>query len=251
MTPTIQQKLLELEQTENIKILYACESGSRAWGFASPDSDYDVRFFFVRPLDYYLGITNMPDFLDLPLNDELDLRGWDIRKVLKLFLKSNASPYEWLQSPVVYREETVFAEELRALMPGYFSTRATANHYVSLAFNAFTNDLQSDDINLKRCFYALRSALACLWIVDRQTVPPMEFAKLRVMITDAAVQQAIEPLLEQKWQANEKATVKSVPVLQQWLAETLSYCKEQIPGLPSSKREPGELNLLFKKHIQQ
>lgn len=68
MTETIKQKLLELEQTENIKILYACESGSRAWGFASPDSDFDVRFIYVRPLDYYLSITNAPDFLDLPLH---------------------------------------------------------------------------------------------------------------------------------------------------------------------------------------
>ncbi|MEO3406379.1 nucleotidyltransferase domain-containing protein [Mucilaginibacter sp. CAU 1740] len=251
MNQTIQQKLLGLEQAENIKILYACESGSRAWGFASPDSDYDVRFFYVRPLDHYLSITNMPDFLDFPLNDELDLRGWDIQKALKLFLKSNSSPYEWLQSPVVYMEATGFANELRALMPGYFSPKAMANHYASLAFNALTDDLQGDEMNLKRLFYALRSALACLWIVDRQSVPPMEFAKLRVIITDDAVQQAIEPLLEQKRNAVEKAAVKSVPVLKQWLTETLSYCKARIAELPSEKKQTDKLNALFRKYVHR
>lgn len=251
MNQAIQQKLLELEQTENIKILYACESGSRAWGFASPDSDYDVRFFYVRPLDYYLSITNMPDFLDLPLNDELDLRGWDLQKALKLFLKSNSSPYEWLQSPVVYKQDIGFANELRELMPGYFSLRAGANHHASLAFNALTDDLQDAEVNLKRYFYALRSALACLWIVDRQTVPPMEFTKLRVMISNDAVQHAIEPLLERKRRAVEKAMAKSVPVLQQWLTETLSYCKARIADLPSEKKQTDELNALFRKYVQR
>jgi predicted nucleotidyltransferase len=250
MNSTILQKLLELEQTENIKILYACESGSRAWGFASPDSDYDVRFFYVRPLNYYLSITNQPDFIDLPLNDELDLRGWDLRKALKLFLKSNVSPYEWLQSPVVYKQDTSFTDELQLLMPEYFSPRAGANHYASLAFNALTNDLQGTEVNLKRYFYALRSALACLWIVDRQSVPPMEFAKLRAMISDATVQQAIEPLLNQKRAANEKTMASAVPVLQQWLAETLSYCKAQISSLPSEKKQTDELNALFRKYVQ-
>jgi len=105
MTETILQKLLELEQAENIKILYACESGSRAWGFASPDSDFDVRFIYARKVNDYLTITDLPDNVGLPVNEVLDIDGWDLKKALRLFLKSNSTLYEWLQSPIVYKEK--------------------------------------------------------------------------------------------------------------------------------------------------
>jgi predicted nucleotidyltransferase len=249
MKQTIQQKLLELEQTENIKILYACESGSRAWGFASPDSDFDVRFIYARPVAYYLGITDNPDFIDLPINEVLDIRGWDIRKALKLFLKSNISLFEWVQSPIVYREDSDFAAEIRSIMQEYFSLRASANHYSSLVFNTLHDDLQANEVKLKRYFYALRSTLACLWIVDRRTVPPMEFSKLRDLINDKYFQDTVDGLLVQKQSADEKTLIKPVPMLQAWLQDTLTYCKEQISLAPSEKKQPDELNQLFRKYI--
>jgi predicted nucleotidyltransferase len=250
MKQTIQQKLLELEQTEDIKILYACESGSRAWGFASPDSDFDVRFIYARPVNYYLGITERPDFIDLPINDVLDIRGWDIRKALKLFLKSNISLFEWVQSPIVYREDSDFATEITGIMPEYFSLRAAANHYSSLVFNTLRDDLQQgSEVKLKRYFYALRSTLACLWIVDRRTVPPMEFSKLRDLINDRHFQNTVDSLLVQKQTADEKTLVKPVPLLQAWLQDTFTYCKGRIALLPSEKKQPDELNQLFRKYI--
>lgn len=249
MTETIQQKLLELEQTENIKILYACESGSRAWGFASPDSDFDVRFIYARPVNYYLGITDMPDFIDLPINNVLDIRGWDIRKALKLFLKSNISLFEWVQSPIIYSEDSDFATEIRSIMPDYFSLRASANHYSSLAFNTLRDDLQGSEVKLKRYFYALRSTMACLWIVDRKTVPPMEFSKLRTLINDKHFQDTIDDLLVQKQTADEKTLIQRVPILQTWLQDTLAYCQQQVLLLPSEKKQPDELNQLFRKYI--
>jgi predicted nucleotidyltransferase len=250
MTETILQKLLELEQTENIKILYACESGSRAWGFASPDSDFDVRFIYARPIHDYLGITELPDIVGLPVNEVLDIGGWDIKKALKLFLKSNSTLYEWLQSPIVYQEGSAFADDLRKLMSQYFSLRSGANHYLSMAHNTLRDDLQTKQVKLKRYFYALRPALACQWIVERETVPPMEFEKLRVVITDNDVQDAIDELLERKKFANEKALITPVPVLNQWLSDTLDRCKERIPMLTSEKKYPDELNNIFRKHIQ-
>ncbi|WP_413667116.1 DNA polymerase beta superfamily protein [Mucilaginibacter sp. Mucisp86] len=249
MTETIQQKLLELEQTENIKILYACESGSRAWGFASPDSDFDVRFIYARPLDYYLGITDRPDFIDLPINDVLDIRGWDIRKALKLFLKSNISLFEWIQSPIVYREDNDFAAEIRNIMPEYFSPRVSANHYSSLVFNTLRDDLLGSEVKLKRYFYALRSTLACLWIVDLKTVPPMEFSKLRRLVTDLSFQDTVDDLLVQKQTADEKKLISPLPLIQTWLQDTLTYCKERIALFPSERKQPDELNQLFRKHI--
>jgi len=250
MKQTIQQKLFELEQTKNIKILYACESGSRAWGFASPDSDFDVRFIYARPINYYLGITESPDFIDLPINDILDIRGWDIRKALKLFLKSNISLFEWVQSPIIYREDSDFATEIRSIMPEYFSLRASANHYSSLVFNTLCDDLQGSEVKLKRYFYAIRSILACLWIIERRTVPPMEFSKLWDLVNDKYFQDIIDGLLVQKQTADEKTLIKPVPLLQEWLQDTLTYCKERIPLLPSERRQPDELNQLFRKYIQ-
>jgi len=250
MTETILQKLLELEQNGNIKILYACESGSRAWGFASPDSDFDVRFIYARQVNDYLAITDLPDNVGLPVNEVLDIGGWDIKKALKLFLKSNSTLYEWLQSPIVYRGDPAFADDLRKLMPEYFSLRSGANHYLSMAHNTLRDDLQNEQVKLKRYFYALRPALACLWIVEKQSVPPMELEELRVMITDTKVQNVIDELLERKKIADEKAMITPVPPLNQWLSDTLNWCKERIPMLPSEKKQPDELNDIFRKYIQ-
>ena len=249
MNETIQQKLLELEQFHHIRILYACESGSRAWGFASPDSDFDVRFIYSRRTNDYLSISDIADTLSLPVNEVLDISGWDIRKALKLFLKSNAPLYEWLQSPIVYRKETGFAYDLVQLMPTYFLRRAGANHYLSMARNTLMNDLEGDQVKLKRYFYALRPALACLWIVEKRTVPPMEFEELRVLIRDESVRREIDSLLVQKRSADEKTFIEPVSLLNNWVNETLSYCNERIALLDDEKQGIDELNTLFRKYI--
>ncbi|WP_083227878.1 nucleotidyltransferase domain-containing protein [Mucilaginibacter sp. PPCGB 2223] len=250
MKETILQKLTELERLENIKILYACESGSRAWGFASPDSDFDVRFIYTRDVDHYLSIAEMPDVVGLPVNEVLDIGGWDLKKALKLFLKSNGPLYEWLQSPIVYRQDNTFTNELCDLMPAYFSLRSGGNHYLSMANNTLRDDLQGDQVKLKRYFYALRPALACQWIVEKQTVPPMEFDKLRILIRDNSVQKSIDDLLEKKKDADEKAFITPVPLLNEWLTDTLNNCREKMPLLPSEKKEADELNVVFRNYIQ-
>lgn len=249
MKETIQQQLKELEQLHNIQVLYACESGSRAWGFASPDSDFDVRFIYAHPQSHYLSIANSADTLSLPVNEVLDISGWDIRKALQLFLKSNSPLYEWLQSPIIYRQDSDFAAELRNLMAKYFSPKATGNHYLSMAHNTLTQDLQTEQVKLKRYFYALRPALACLWIIENHSVPPMEFAPLRVLIRDETVQQAIDEIMAQKQLALEKAFIARVTVLNNWLTDVLGYCKEQVALLESNKQTIGELDELFRNYI--
>src|SRR5687768_16778833 len=175
MVDVIRERLDVIGRENNINILYACESGSRAWGFASPDSDYDVRFIYARRLNDYLAITDRKDVMEYPVNEVLDIGGWDLRKTLQLFLKSNAPLYEWLQSPVIYINNLLFTNELTSLIPSYFSLRAGCHHYHSMAWNTFENDLQSPKVKLKKYCYALRSAVAGLWIIEKKEVPPMEF----------------------------------------------------------------------------
>lgn len=249
MLDIIKQKLLELETDKNIRILYACESGSRAWGFPSPDSDYDVRFIYVRPVDDYLKINDIRDVVDLPVNEVLDIGGWDIRKALKLFLKSNGALYEWLQSPIVYRDDKGFAEELRLLMPKYFSRRASGNHYLAMSLNTLHNDLKGEQLKLKRYFYAIRSALACKWIIERQTVPPMEFTLLRALVDDLKFQQAVDGLLEIKHVSDEKTLVEPNAVLSDWLTITIDDCKKQIGMVASNHQQTDELDAIFRKYI--
>lgn len=249
MLEIIKAKIAELEEQRNIRVLYACESGSRAWGFPSPDSDYDVRFIYARPTDDYLSIHDIKDVEDLPVNEVLDIGGWDIRKALKLFLKSNGPLYEWLQSPIIYKNDSSFSNELLSLMPNYFSLRSAGNHYLSMALNTVNNDLQGAEVKIKRYFYALRSSLACKWIVEKHEVPPMEFHKLRVLISDQNVQNSLDELMNLKLVSNEKTLIALVPDLDEWLNETLALCKQQVALLPPNLQPAEELNKIFSRYV--
>lgn len=249
MLETIQSKLSDIEEKQQVRILYACESGSRAWGFASPDSDYDVRFIYSRRADDYLSISERRDVIELPVNEVLDIGGWDIRKALQLFLKSNAPLYEWLQSPIVYSAVGGLKDEMLALAPAYFSNRAGCHHYISMAANTFEYELQGSAVRMKKYFYALRPALAGLWIVKNRTVPPMQFGELRTLVEDPHWHAAVDELLKQKQTANEKAVITPIPLLHEWLQETLEYCKQQSAGMPPLKNDTIILDNLFRKYI--
>lgn len=123
MRKIIIEKLQQIEKQENVRILHAVESGSRAWGFESPDSDFDVRFIYVRPRDYYLKLEQTRDVLEFPINDLLDVNGWDLQKALRLLHRSNPSVFEWFKSPIVYRE-TAFSQEFIPLWKTIFPRRA-------------------------------------------------------------------------------------------------------------------------------
>jgi predicted nucleotidyltransferase len=249
MKETIEQQIETIERDYQVRILFACESGSRAWGFASPDSDYDVRFIYSQPLNNYLSIRELKDTIELPVNQELDVNGWDIRKALQLFLKSNGPLFEWLQSPIVYKENSNFSRELRELMPIYFSHRAGCHHYLSMAKNTFENDLQGEQVKLKRYFYALRPLLAGLWIVEKKSVPSMEFGQLRTIIANQDWNESVDFLLERKKAADEKALIDPVAFLQSWIEKTVAYCKEKADALEPVKHDIAELDALFRKYI--
>lgn len=249
MNSVIIDKLLAIEDEHKVKILYACESGSRAWGFASPDSDYDVRFIYARPMNDYLSIRERKDVIELPVNEVLDISGWDLRKALGLFNKSNASLYEWLQSPIIYREQGNVREDLMQLSADFYSGRAGCHHYISMARNTFEFDLQAEKVKMKKYFYALRPLLAALWIIEKRTVPPMEFIYLRKLIEDKQWHTVIDNLLEKKKVADEKELISPIPLLQQWITAMLTYCQERSSEIIAVQHDIAPLDVLFRKYI--
>jgi predicted nucleotidyltransferase len=173
MRELIIERLKELSAERGIKILYACESGSRAWGFPSPDSDYDVRFIYAESLDWHLTLNDKKDTIDIPINDELDIGGWEIKKALNLLRKSNTPILEWIQSPIVYSADQNFLSAIQQLSKDFFSPISCMHHYLSMSRKYMEVCLGEDNIKLKRYFYALRTAMAGKWIRERGTVAPI------------------------------------------------------------------------------
>ena len=244
--------LRQLEARHGIRILYACESGSRAWGFPSPDSDYDVRFIYCHAPAWYLALDEGPDTLNFPVDDELDLAGWELRKALRLLRSSNASLFEWLQSPVVYHEALDFRARLAPLLPVAFNLKAGLHHYLGQLRRGVEEDLTGEQVRLKRLFYALRSALAARWIRERHAVPPMEFAPLRALLP-AALEPEVTALLAAKATANEKTTVPRPAALSEFLREELAAGQAARDTLPVL-RGPGaaaELDALFRELLAE
>src|SRR5580698_6695076 len=106
----IDARLADIARDHGVSIPLAIESGSRAWGFPSPDSDYDCRFVFVRPVNQYLSPWQQRDVIETPLEGDLDVSGWDLAKAIKLLLKGNAVIIEWLTSPIVYDGDARFRD---------------------------------------------------------------------------------------------------------------------------------------------
>jgi uncharacterized protein len=246
---TIAAELQQLEWAQQIKILYACESGSRAWGFASPDSDYDVRFIYLRPLEWYLSIEDRPDTIDLPVNSLLDINGWDLRKALKLFKGSNSAIYEWIQSPIVYQSDRQLTTELLDLAPSYYACRAGIYHYLNMTIGCDREYLQSDIIKLKKYFYALRPILAAKWIVTYQTFPPMVFSKLLELINHRQdIRTEIDRLLTIKATADESATIAASPILNEFIRSEIANCEQAVKLIPKRETDSLALDRLFKEY---
>jgi predicted nucleotidyltransferase len=226
MTETpIARRLREIENEENIRILYACESGSRAWGFASPDSDFDIRFIYKRPLNDYLTLKEFKDTLEYPLVDNLDFGGWDIKKFLLHLGKSNGVMFEWLQSPIVYLDNANFRQYYLNLMPKYFSPRPAAKHYLGLAKRTLLDFGDESHVKIKKYFYILRPFFAARWICQKRTVPPMEFQPLfEAANLNDTERLAIVDLQKQKENLEESAKIPRLSDLESYItAEMNSY----------------------------
>lgn len=231
MEGLIKEKLNEIEQRENCRILLAVESGSRAWGFASPDSDYDVRFIYVRPKENYLRLEQVRDVIELPINDELDINGWDVSKALKLLHKSNPTVFEWFSSPIVYKT-TDFAERFKPIMLRYFSSKSGLWHYLHMAEGNYREYLKSDMVKAKKYFYVLRPILACRWILEKGTPPPMLFSELMESQLPDYLEETVRDLLELKVNSPEIKLIPRIDILNDYMDRSITEVKEQIEQLP-------------------
>jgi uncharacterized protein len=250
MIDIINDRLQQLACQEQVSILYACESGSRAWGFPSPDSDYDVRFIYLRPIEWYLSIEDRRDTIDLPVDKVLDLNGWDLRKALKLFKGSNSVIYEWIQSPIVYATDSNLTAELLALANSYYSPRAGIHHYLNMATNCYQESLQSAPVKLKKYFYAIRPILAARWIVEHRTVPPMVLSQLLPIISNRTeILAEIDRLLALKSTATEATTIPISPLLNDFIQTEVEYCDRAVKLIPKHYSEPTELDAFFRNYV--
>jgi predicted nucleotidyltransferase len=234
MRATVLQNLAALEQQNDVKVLFACESGSRGWGFASPDSDYDVRFIYVNRLPWYLTVEPGRDVIEQPISGELDINGWDLRKTLQLLKESNPTLLEWLRSPIVYQQDAEWVSGLRTLAEEGFSPVRGYHHYVSMAKKNLREHLYGEVVRYKKYLYVLRPLLAARWIREGRGVPPMRFAELASQtLTDRAVLDEVNALLEVKMRAGESATsprwVGIHNFIETELAEAMSLTPEKGP----------------------
>lgn len=250
MQQLIVKKLDEIERQENVRILLAVESGSRAWGFASEDSDYDVRFIYVRPRNDYLRLEKFRDVIELPLEGELDINGWDLDKTLRLLRSSNPTLFEWFSSPIVYRE-TPFADDFRSVMFKYFSTRRGLYHYLSMANGNYREYLKGEMVKAKKYFYVLRPILACRWIIDHGTPPPMLFSELVKSELDSAVSKDVVRLLDLKMNSPETKIIPRVESLNKYLENSMEEVQTRIRQMPDDTHHDWEeLNQIFLSQLE-
>lgn len=215
----VRHALAQIEAERNVRVLFACESGSRAWGFASQDSDYDVRFLYVHERDWYLSVEDRRDVVELPIADDLDVSGWELRKALRLLRKSNPPLLEWLKSPLVYQYDPVFAAEFGALATEFYSARRCFVHYLHMAFGNWRDYLRNRElVSLKKYLYVFRPLLACRWI-ERQLGPaPMLFSHLvEGVLEEPEVREALADLVARKQAGLELAMAPPVAALSRFI----------------------------------
>ena len=247
----IQQQIDEIEAVHHVSILYAVESGSRAWGFASPDSDFDVRFLYVRPVRDYLRIRPMRDVIELPLTGELDTSGWDIVKALNLFRSSNPALLEWLRSPIVYRERGGLADRLRDLAETHASARRMSYHYLSMARGQY-KDYVADktSVSLKKYLYALRPIFCLLWIEQSGLPPPTAVTEILAnVVLPNGIGALVQSILERKRAAIELEQAPAISEMDDFILSEIERFERTVPGLPDPTIDAGILDNLLQETL--
>ena len=253
MKEQIAIELNRIQEQHDVQILYAVESGSRAWGFASTDSDWDVRFIYIHRPEWYLSIDEKRDNIEEILPNTIDLAGWELRKTLKLFRKSNPPLFEWLKSPLIYLEQYSTTKKLRELTKDFFNPKTCLYHYLHMAQCNFKNYLRTDIVRVKKYFYVLRPILACMWIEQTNTMAPMEFNDLvRTQISDKRLKNEIEKLLIRKQDGEELDKEPKNQMLNDFLEKKIDYFESQVKLYDKElKPDTERLDNLFRSTLNE
>lgn len=244
----IMERISNAEREHAVKVIYAIESGSRAWGFESPNSDFDVRFIYAHPKDWYVAVDleQKRDVIEYEIVDEIDINGWDVRKALQLFWKSNPAFIEWLHSPIKYVDDCHFAERARALINDVYSPEKGIYHYRSMAKTNYRGYLRESTVPIKKYFYVLRPLLSIQWLEKFGTPAPIEFDKLRALVAPGTeLDVEIAKLLDRKKRSMEKEVAPAIPLLNQFIEDELSRLENFRHTADPSRRGMDELNALF------
>ncbi|MCL1666819.1 nucleotidyltransferase domain-containing protein [Elizabethkingia ursingii] len=247
MKTKIIEKLRETEAKYNIEILLAVESGSRAWGFASPDSDYDIRFIYRHSKDWYLTPWDKDETIEFMTEDDLDGSGWDLRKTFHLLLKSNAALLSWFYSPKVYIENKRFTELFRPLADQCFSPIAVSYHYLSMS-KKYLEACRNDKVKLKSYFYFLRTALSGKWITEKKTTPPVLFSDLLTLV-DSGIRTKIENLMALKATKGETYFHPNDWELFEFMERLVTENEEHSKSLSGGKADKAEMEQVFRKLV--
>jgi len=247
----IKHYLNQVQAEHNIEILLACETGSRAWGFPSPDSDFDVRFIFRHPKDWYLALNEKKDTIECMYeNNEFDLSGWDLKKTLNLLWKSNASLLERLQSPIIYMANPEFLSGMQSLSLNAYSKIATMHHYLNMTKRIFEEINAAEQVKLKKLFYALRTSIACKWIIEKSSPPPIVFQDmLKDLSLPNNLKTKIYQLIELKLTKNESYLHFQETELNEFILDNIRLAEAEANSLPASKGDINELNSFFIKML--
>jgi predicted nucleotidyltransferase len=254
----ILERLSAAESDHGVRVLYACESGSRAWNFASPDSDYDVRFLYVHSPDWYLSfdVERRPDVIEYPIVDDIDCSGWDVRKALYLFTRTNGALLEWLHSPIRYLERGSLAQELRQLAPRAVNITALCYHYSHMARRNAREYLFQSQVRLKKYFYVLRPLLAIRYVESGAGVPPVRFEDLVEAVAPEHLRTSIAALLNLKRATPELGLGDPVPEINSFIEAELdrhgaAFSGQGRPDLLDGSEVRAELNSIFRRAVAQ
>lgn len=241
----ITEILQKVERDYNVQILYACETGSRGWGFPSPDSDYDIRFIYMNEPNWYLSLSEKKDTIEF-MDGDWDLSGWDVRKALRLLSKSNAPMIEKLNSPIVYLEKEGFRKQTLEITKEVYNPIAVFHHYFSLVNNFWDSLKYEREQKLKSLLYVSRSLLSSIWVLKDEGIVPMQLKELMVN-APAEIREKLKGLVEFKLEKSEKYLHSFDEELNGWINETICFLDKEKNNIRVQQVDYEILNDYFKK----
>lgn len=225
MKDRINQICKDLEKQHRIKILFAIESGSRLWRIDSINSDYDVRFVFVRSIEDYLRIDKLEEVIEYK-EKNIEFVGFDIYKFSRLLRASNPNTIEWLLSNIVYYGKQ--PKEFLNFIIRNFDPAAIFYHYFSMCKQNYLKYIKSGNgITYKKYLYAMRGLLNAIYIKKIKKIPPINFnlTLQKKDIIPESIRKRLLKIIEFKKIGKEEEIVENCKTFDSFIEEQLKILK--------------------------